>query len=103
MGLAYYFVFTLIALTATVLLLNPKLLHLPLIGGKDGFLEGLRRVRIWHLAIAAAVMTLAFAFLDPGAVRSGIPQFVAMAVVLVLFAVAWVREFLFLMSLRDED
>jgi hypothetical protein len=48
-------------------------------------------------------MGLILAFLDRGAARSGVPQFLAIALALILFASAWVREFQFLMTLRDDD
>ena len=103
MGPDAFFVSMLIGLVATVFVLNLIGLRIPMTRGRVAFRDGLRQVRLWHLAIAFAVMALSLSFLAPGVARSGIPQFAAMVAVAVLLAAAWVREFLFLMNLRDDD
>src|SRR5258707_10348541 len=103
MSLADYFVLILIAATATVFVLKLTGLDLPVTRGLNAFVDGLRKIRIWQVAVAVASMALILAFLNRDAVRSGVPLFLAIAVGLILFASAWVREFQFLMALRDDD
>jgi hypothetical protein len=103
MSLADYFVMLLIAATATVFILKLTGLDLPVTRGLNAFVNGLRRIRIWQIAVGVASMALILAFLDRGAARSGVPQFLAVALGLILFASAWVREFQFLMTLGDDD
>ena len=58
----------------------------------------------WHVAILAALMTLAaWRASTRASVGSGIPQLMMMLIIAALFTWAWTREFSFLMSLRDED
>jgi hypothetical protein len=103
MSLADYFVLILIAATATVFVLKLTGLDLPVTRGLNAFVNGLRRIRIWQVAVAIGSMALILAFVDRHAARSGVPQFLAIALALILFASAWVREFQFLMTLRDDD
>jgi hypothetical protein len=103
MSLADYFVLILIAATATVFVLKLTGLDLPVTRGLNAFIDGLRRIRIWQVAVAVASMALVLALLDHDAARSGIPQFLAVALALILFASAWLREFQFLMTLKDDD
>jgi hypothetical protein len=103
MSLADYFVLILIAATATVFILKLTGLDLPVTRGLNAFVDGLRRIRIWQIAVAVASMALMLAFLDRGLARSGVPQFLAVALGVILFASAWVREFQFLMALGDDD
>jgi hypothetical protein len=103
MSLADYFVLILIAATATVFVLKLTGLDLPVTRGLNAFVDGLRRVRIWQVAIAVGVLALMLAILDHDVARSGVPQFLAIVLGLILFASAWVREFQFLMRLGDDD
>ena len=60
-------------------------------------------IRAWHVvAIAFALATL-ISSLNHDAVNSGLPLLLALAGFAVLFAMAWSREALFLMALRDDD
>jgi hypothetical protein len=59
----------------------------------------LRRVRLKHLAIALAALGALFLLSESPA---GLLVFCGL-IVLVLFAREWVREFYFLMDLRDDD
>jgi hypothetical protein len=62
-------------------------------------LERLKRVNIWHVMVAVVVAALLVATADvPG-------WWIVFAIIaaVVFFARAWVREFTFLMSLRDEN
>jgi hypothetical protein len=103
MSLADFFVLFLIAATATVFFLKLTGLDLPVNRGLNAFVDGLRKIRIWQVVVAVAFMGLILAFLDRGAMRSGLPLVLAIAVGLILFGSAWVREFQFLMALRDDD
>src|SRR3954447_24341391 len=101
MSLADYFVMFLIAATATVFILKMTGLDLPVTRGLNAFVNGLRRIRSWQIAVGVASMALILAFMDHDLGRSGVPQLLAVALGLVLFASAWVREFQFLMALGD--
>ena len=103
MSLADYFVMTLIVATATVFVLKLTGLDLPVTRGLKAFFDGLRRVRAWQVALAAVPMAVLLTFLDPYMARSGVPQFIAFALAVILFASAWAREFHFLMGLADDD
>ena len=59
--------------------------------------ESFRWVRPWHLALGAAV-ALGFVLAEGEAIGLMI-----MAAALLLFALAWFREFAFLMRLADDD
>ena len=63
----------------------------------------LRRFGAWQVATALFGVVLLYLYLDHHAYRSGYFFLFLVAGVAVAFTVAWVREFLFLMSLRDED
>lgn len=68
-----------------------------------GFSDWVRRRRLWDLGIAVFALILLFSFMDHRAYRDGLFFLTLMAGVATVLTVLWVREFLFLMALRDED
>jgi hypothetical protein len=68
-----------------------------------GLFEWARRLRLWHLVVAAFALMLLFTLMDRHAYREGLFFLTLVAAVATGLTVLWVREFLFLMALRDED
>jgi hypothetical protein len=62
-------------------------------------LERLKRVNIWHVMATIAIVALMIATAEAPALW----VIFAIIAAVVFFARAWVREFTFLMSLRDEN
>jgi hypothetical protein len=62
-------------------------------------LERLKHVNIWHVMVAIAIVGLLIATAEVPALW----VIFAIIAAVVFFARAWVREFSFLMSLRDEN
>ncbi|MDR3632603.1 MAG: hypothetical protein P4L84_02135 [Isosphaeraceae bacterium] len=70
---------------------------------REQFLGWLRQTKLWHMLVAVALSAFIFAsVLGPGP-GSNLPLNLALLVVLGLLIRAWRHEFLFLMSLRDDD
>ena len=92
-----------IASILTLVILTVMAYRVPLARAFRAILEGLRRFGPWQVVAALFGVVLLYTFLDGHAYRSGYFFFILIAGVAVAFTVAWVREFLFLMSLRDED
>ena len=68
-----------------------------------GLSEQFRQLRPWMVLAAAFGLLLLYTFLDDRSYRVGYFHLLVVVGVVVGFTVAWVREFLFLMALRDED
>jgi hypothetical protein len=71
--------------------------HVP----SPGFTGWLREVKLWHVAAAIGLTALVFAALTNG--ESGPFLFLLFFVGLVLITRVWKHEFLFLMSLCDDE
>src|SRR3954454_18763394 len=73
-------------------------------GGSRGFVGWLREVKLWHVATAIALTALAFATLNnQQGLLDGPFFFLSVLIGLFLIARAWRHEFVFLMSLRDDE
>lgn len=59
--------------------------------------------KLWHLCLAVLAAALLFAILTEGRGGPGFALFLAALLVLGLFLRAWRSEFVFLMSLRDDE
>jgi hypothetical protein len=72
--------------------------------GFPGFAAWIQRLRPWQaLAVLAYTAILLYTFLNRYTYRDGLFFLTLMAGVAIGFAILWVREFLFLMALRDDD
>jgi len=93
-----------IALGATSLALILTAARRHLIHGLWALFEGLRHARVWQVVPALFfVMVLAYSLVNREAARDGLPLVLCFAGAAALFVLAWGRELLFLMTLRDED
>ena len=97
------FVATLLASGLTLVVLTAMAYRAALAHAFWGFVGWIRQFRPWHVAAMVFALLLLFAFFDSHAFREGYFFLLVVAGIAIGFTVAWVREFLFLMSLRDED
>jgi hypothetical protein len=64
----------------------------------------LRQSKLWHVLVAVALSAFIFAsYLASESGANALPLLLAFSVVLVLVVRAWRHEFLFLMSLHDDE
>ena len=103
MNLEDVVVVAVIASVVTLLVLTLTAYRAPLARAFRGLVEWTRHFRPWQVFAAAFALLLLYALLDSHAYRSGLFFLLVVGGIAVGFTVAWVREFLFLMSLRDED
>ena len=68
-----------------------------------GLVEWVRQFRPWQVFASVFGLILFFTLMDHRAYREGYFFFLVVVGIAVGFTVAWVREFLYLMALRDED
>ena len=97
------FVATLLASGLTLVILTAMAYRAALARTFRGFVGWIRQFRPWQVAAVVFGVLLIYTSLDHHAYREGYFFLLIVVGIAIAFTVAWVREFLFLMSLRDED
>jgi hypothetical protein len=92
-----------IAAALTLVVLTLRAYRAPLAHAYRTLFDGVRRFGLWQVAGVLFGIVLLYTYLNSHAYRSGYFFLLLVAGAAVAFTITWVREFLFLMSLRDED
>jgi hypothetical protein len=70
---------------------------------RDDFAGRSLQLKLWHVVVAVALFALLFAALAAGPKEGGFFLFLTAMVIVGLLLHTWRQEFVFLMSLRDDD